>query len=146
MTRRTRETATARQAPRSSAERPAGPRLTTPGVAVLVGSLSCLAAWLNMVATGSVGMLFAVVFVLAAVAGAWFVRPADLVSAVVVPPLAYAAGLAVAVQMGALTISSGLVASVMAVIALLVLDPAPLLVGTALTAVLVLYRRVRKFR
>lgn len=115
-------------------------------MAVLVGSLSCLASWLNMVVTGSVGMFFAVVFVLAAVAGAWFVRPSDLMSAVVVPPLAYAAGLAVAVEMGALAMSSGLIASVMAVVALLVLDPAPLLLGTALTAALVLYRRLRKFR
>jgi hypothetical protein len=113
---------------------------------VLVGALSCLAAWLNTLATGSVGMLFAVVFVLAAIAGAWFVRPSDLLSALVVPPLAYAAGLAVAVQMGALTIASGLFASVMAVVALLVLDPAPLLVGTALAAALLAYRKLRGFR
>ena len=83
-----RSTATRRPAPTGG--------LTTPGVVVLLTLITATASTLDLLLEPGLGWVFAVGFVLGCGWVASRVRRADLLSALVVPPLVFAAALLVA--------------------------------------------------
>lgn len=118
------------------------PVLTAPGVFLVVAVPTMVAAALDAALTGSVRWIFGLVFVAASFRAATLVRRRDLLAAVIVPPIAYCAGLLVAVQCGVLRAGGGLVDDLASIGALLALKPRPLFLGTALAAALVTARWV----
>jgi hypothetical protein len=116
------------------------PALTAFGVFLMVTVPTMLAAAVDAGLTGSVHWIFSLVFVAAAFHAATLVRRRDLLAAVIVPPIAYCAGLMAAVQCGVLKAGGGLVDDLASIGALLALKPRPLFFGTALATALVAAR------
>jgi hypothetical protein len=114
--------------------------LTAWGVLLMVTVPTVLAAAFDALLTGDVHWIFDLVFVAASFHAATLVRRRDLLAAVVVPPLAYCAGLFTAVQFGVLRAGEGLVSQLASLGALLAVKPRPLFLGTALAAALVAAR------
>ena len=124
-------------------ERMAAPldfRSTPFGVLLAVTVPTVLAAALDSALTDSVHWIFGLVFVAAAFHAATLVRRRDLLAGVVVPPIAYCAGLLTAVQCGVLKAGGGLVDELASLGALLALKPRPLFLGTGLAAALIAAR------
>ena len=127
--------------PRRPAPAPARrPALTAFGVLLAVTVPTVLAAALDSALTDSVHWIFGLVFVAAAFHAATLVRRRDLLAGVVVPPIAYCAGLLTAVQCGVLKAGGGLVDELASLGALLALKPRPLFLGTGLAAALIAAR------
>lgn len=116
------------------------PALTAFGVLLTVTAPTMAAAALDSLLTGSVHWIFGIVFVAAAFHAATLVRRRDLLAGLIVPPLAYAAGLLTAVQFGVLKTGSGTLGQIESVGALLALKPRPLFLGTGLAAALLAAR------
>jgi hypothetical protein len=114
--------------------------LTAWGVVLMVTGPTMLAAALDAALTGDVHWIFDLVFIAASFHAATLVRRRDLLAAVVVPPLAYCAGLLTAVQFGVLRTGDGLVHQLASLGALLAVKPRPLFLGTGLAAALVVAR------
>lgn len=114
--------------------------LTAWGVLLSVTVPTVLAAAVDAGLTGGVHWIFGLVFVAASFHAATLVRRRDLLAGVIVPPLAYCAGLLVAVQCGVLDAGHGLVNQLASLGALLALKPRPLFLGTALAAALIAAR------
>ena len=106
----------------------------------MVTGPTVLAAAVDAALTGSVHWIFGLVFVAAAFHAATLVRRRDLLAAVIVPPIAYCAGLLVAVWCGVLSAGGGLLDDLASIGALLALKPRPLFFGTALATALVAAR------
>lgn len=126
--------------PRKPAAGPRRPALTALGVLLAVTVPTVFAAALDSMLTGSVHWLFGIVFVAAAFRAATLVRGRDLLAGVIVPPIAYCAGLLTAVQFGVLRVGGGLFSEVASLGALLALKPRPLFLGTGLAAALIAAR------
>jgi hypothetical protein len=128
----------------SAAGRVPGPRrrraLTAWGVLLAVTVPTVLAAGLDTLLTGGVHWIFGLVFVAAAFHAATLVRRRDLLAGVIVPPLAYCAGLLAAVECGVLDAGPGIVDHLASLGALLALKPRPLFLGTGLAAALIAAR------
>jgi hypothetical protein len=127
---------------RSTPRRPAPrrPALTAFGVLLAETVPTVLAAALDSALTGSVHWIFGLVFVAAAFHAATLVRRRDLLAGVIVPPIAYCAGLLTAVQCGVLRAGGGLSGELASLGALLALKPRPLFLGTGLAAALIAAR------
>lgn len=98
------------------------------------------AAVLEAMVLGNVHWFFDLVFIAASFHAAAQVRRRDLLAGVIVPPLAYCAGLFTAVQFGVLRAGSGLVGQVASLGALLAVKPEPLFIGTTLATALIAAR------
>jgi hypothetical protein len=98
------------------------------------------AAALEAMVTGNLHWFFDLVFIAASFHAATLVRRRDLLAGVIVPPLAYCAGLLTAVQFGVLRAGNGLVGQLASLGALLAVKPRPLFIGTALAAALIAAR------
>lgn len=116
------------------------PALTVWGALLMVTGPTVAAAVLEAVAIGDVHWFFDLVFIAASFHAATQVRPRDLLAGVVVPPLAYCAGLFTAVQFGVLHAGSGLVGQAASLGALLAVKPEPLFIGTGLATLLTVAR------
>lgn len=130
---------------RSTSRKPVKPAprraaLTAFGVLLAVTVPTVLAAALDAALTGSVHWIFGLVFVAAAFHAATLVRRRDLLAGVIVPPIAYCAGLLTAVQCGVLRAGGGLFNELASLGALLALKPRPLFLGTGLAAALIAAR------
>lgn len=128
-----RPAAQARQAKRRQA-------LTAWGVLLMVAGPTMTAAALDALATGDVHWFFDLVFVAASFHAATLVRRRDLLAGVIVPPLAYCAGLFTAAQFGVMRAGHGLFGLAASVGTLLAVKPKPLFLGTALAAALIAAR------
>lgn len=128
-------------APRAAARAPKRrPVLTAWGVLFAVTVPTMLAAALDAWLTGSIHWIFGLVFVASSFHAATLVRRRDLLAGVIVPPLAYSAGLLTAVHCGVLDSGSGVVDQLASLGALLALKPRPLFLGTGLAAALIAAR------
>jgi hypothetical protein len=78
---------------RLRADRRPRPRLTGLGTGVLCTVVTLLGGAVDAFLFDGPGVLFGVVFIVASVAGAVYVRPYDLVAAPVAAPIAFAAGI-----------------------------------------------------
>lgn len=121
-----------------------GGGLTSIGLLVLetvpLGILGLILAWI----TDGLGIIFQVAFVLLAALGAVRVRRADLLSAFIVPPLAYAGALIIASP--ALGITGGWLVGIASILGTYLSTGAPwLFLGTAL-AFAIAVRRGRSGR
>jgi hypothetical protein len=131
---------------RPPAAKPGAPRprrraaLTLLGVGALNVVLSCVGAALDMLATNSVEVIFGFLFTVGSLATVWLVRRADLIWSLVVPPIGYVAGLAVAVQLGANQLGASMFTKIASVLTLLALDPVPLFVGMVVAVLAVVAR------
>ena len=114
--------------------------LTAWGVLLMVTGPTVAAAALEALVTGEVHWFFDLVFVAASFHAATLVRRRDLLAGVIVPPLAYCAGLLTAVQFGVLRAGHGLLGQLASLGALLAVKPRPLFLGTALAAALIAAR------
>ena len=114
--------------------------LTAWGVALMVTGPTVVAAALEAMVTGNLHWFFDLVFIAASFHAATLVRRRDLLAGVIVPPLAYCAGLFTGVQFGVLRAGHGLVGQLASLGALLAVKAAPLFIGTALAAVLIAAR------
>jgi hypothetical protein len=114
--------------------------LTAWGVLLMVAGPTMTAAALDALATGTVHWFFDLVFVAASFHAATLVRRRDLLAGVIVPPLAYCAGLLTAVQFGVMRAGHGLFGRLASLGALLAVKPQPLFLGTALAAALIAAR------
>jgi hypothetical protein len=114
--------------------------LTAVGVLIAVTVPTMVAAAVDCLLFDDVHWIFDIVFVAASFHAATIVRRRDLLAPVIVPPLAYAAGLLVAVQFGVLTAGHGFVGKLAGLGALLALKPRPLFLGTGLAAALIAAR------
>ncbi|WP_344663204.1 DUF6542 domain-containing protein, partial [Catenulispora subtropica] len=114
--------------------------LTAWGVLLTVTGPTVLAAALDATLTGGVHWIFGLVFVASAFHAATLVRRRDLLAGVIVPPLAYSAGLLTAVQCGVLNAGHGIANHLASLGALLALKPRPLFLGTGLAAALIAAR------
>ena len=125
-----------------TAARPAKRRqaLTAWGVALTVTVPTVLAAALEALVTGDLHWFFDLVFVAASFHAATLVRRRDLLAGVIVPPLAYCAGLLTAVQFGVMRAGHGPVGQLASLGALLAVKPRPLFLGTTLAAALIAAR------
>ncbi|MBW8803263.1 MAG: hypothetical protein JF587_05315 [Catenulisporales bacterium] len=128
---------TPRAAARTTKRRPV---LTAWGVLLAVTAPTVLAAALDAGLTGSIHWIFGLVFVASSFHAATLVRRRDLLAGVIVPPLAYCAGLLTAVHFGVLDAGRGIVNQLASLGALLALKPRPLFLGTALAAALIAAR------
>lgn len=130
--------------PRPSTPRAAAPKrrpvLTAWGVLFAVTAPTTLAAALDAWLTGSIHWIFGLVFVASSFHAATLVRRRDLLAGVIVPPLAYCAGLLTAVHCGVLDSGRGIVNQLASLGALLALKPRPLFLGTGLAAALIAAR------
>ena len=126
----------------STAARPAKRRqaLTAWGVLFMVAGPTMTAAALDALVTGTVHWFFDLVFVAASFHAATLVRRRDLLAGVIVPPLAYCAGLLTAVQFGVMRAGHGPVGQLASLGALLAVKPRPLFLGTTLAAALIAAR------
>ena len=124
------------------AARPAKRRqaLTAWGVLLMVAGPTMTAAALDALVTGTVHWFFDLVFVAASFHAATLVRRRDLLAGVIVPPLAYCAGLLTAVQFGVMRAGHGMLGRLASLGALLAVKPQPLFLGTALAAALIAAR------
>jgi hypothetical protein len=109
-------------------------------VLLLVTGATTAAATLEAVLTGEVHWFFDLVFVAASFHAATLVRRRDLLAGVVVPPLAYCAGLLTAVQFGVMRAGHGLIGQLASLGTLLAVKPRPLFLGTGLAAALIAAR------
>lgn len=114
--------------------------LTAWGVLLMVTGPTVAAAGLDALVTGDVHWFFDLVFVAASFHAATLVRRRDLLAGVIVPPLAYCAGLLTAVQFGVMRAGHGPVGQLASLGALLAVKPRPLFFGTALAAALIAAR------
>ncbi|WP_194906864.1 DUF6542 domain-containing protein [Catenulispora rubra] len=114
--------------------------LTAWGVLLMVTGPTAAAAALDALVTGDVHWFFDLVFVAASFHAATLVRRRDLLAGVIVPPLAYCAGLLTAVQFGVMRAGHGPVGQLASLGALLAVKPRPLFLGTALAAALIAAR------
>ncbi|MEY9864340.1 hypothetical protein ABH935_009996 [Catenulispora sp. GAS73] len=114
--------------------------LTAWGVLLMVTGPTVAAAALEALVTGDVHWFFDLVFVAASFHAATLVRRRDLLAGVIVPPLAYCAGLLTAVQFGVMRAGHGLIGELASLGALLAVKPRPLFLGTALAAALIAAR------
>jgi len=64
--------------------------LTAAGAAVFTVGGTLIGAFVNHLATGGLGVLFAVAFLVSTILVAWTVRAQDRVAAVIAPPIAFA--------------------------------------------------------
>lgn len=119
---------------------PRRPALTAFGVLLAVTVPTVLAAALDSLLTGTVHWIFGIVFVAATFHAATLVRRRDLLAGVIVPPIAYGAGLLTAVQFGVLRVGGGVLNELASIGALLALKPRPLFLGTGLAAALLAAR------
>ncbi|NUP46429.1 MAG: hypothetical protein HOW97_03810, partial [Catenulispora sp.] len=110
------------------------------GVLLAVSVPTVLAAALDTLLTGGVHWIFGLVFVAASFHAATLVRRRDLLAGVIVPPLAYCAGLLTGVECGVLDAGPGVVGHLASLGALLALKPRPLFLGTGLAAALIAAR------
>jgi hypothetical protein len=97
-------------------------------------------AALDALVTGTVHWFFDLVFIAASFHAATLVRRRDLLAGVIVPPLAYCAGLLTAVQFGVMRAGHGLLGRLASLGTLLAVKPQPLFLGTALAAALIAAR------
>jgi hypothetical protein len=109
-------------------------------VLLTVAVPTVLAAALDAWVTGGVRWIFGVVFVGASFRAATLVRRRDLLAGVIVPPIAYCAGLLTAVECGVLKAGGGVIGKLASLGDLLALKPQPLFLGTSLAAVLIVAR------
>ena len=130
-------TAQAKPAPRAAKRRQA---LTAWGVLLMVTGPTMTAAALDALVTGTVHWFFDLVFIAASFHAATLVRRRDLLAGVIVPPLAYCAGLLTAGQFGVMRAGHGLFGRLASLGALLAVKPQPLFIGTALAAALIAAR------
>ena len=79
-----------RRAGDSVTTRPPGMGLTAAGAAVFTVGGTLIGAFVNHLATGGLGVLFAVAFLVSTILVAWTVRAQDRVAAVIAPPIAFA--------------------------------------------------------
>ena len=114
--------------------------LTAWGVLLMVTGPTMAAAALDALLTGDVHWFFDLVFIAASFHAATLVRRRDLLAGVIVPPLAYCAGLFTAVQFGVMRAGHGLIGQLASLGALLAVKPRPLFLGTALAATLIAAR------
>ncbi|NUR59792.1 MAG: hypothetical protein HOV87_14145 [Catenulispora sp.] len=114
--------------------------LTAWGVLLAVTVPTVLGAGLDVLITGGVHWIFGLVFVAAAFHAATLVRRRDLLAGVIVPPLAYCAGLLAAVECGVLDAGPGVLNHLASLGTLLALKPRPLFLGTGLAAALIAAR------
>ena len=114
--------------------------LTAWGVLLMVTGPTVAAAAFDALLTGTLHWLFDLVFVAASFHASTRVRRHDLLAGVIVPPLAYCAGLLTAVQFGVMRAGHGPVGQLASLGALLAVKPRPLFLGTALAAGLVTAR------
>ncbi|WP_344663663.1 DUF6542 domain-containing protein [Catenulispora yoronensis] len=114
--------------------------LTAWGVLLTVTVPTVLAAAADALLTGGVHWIFGLVFVAAAFHAATLVRRRDLLAGVIVPPLAYCAGLLAAIECGVLDAGHGIGNHLASLGALLALKPRPLFLGTGLAAALIAAR------
>jgi hypothetical protein len=114
--------------------------LTAWGVLLMVTGPTMAAAALDALVTGDVHWFFDLVFIAASFHAATLVRRRDLLAGVIVPPLAYCAGLLTAVQFGVMRAGHGLFGELASLGALLAVKPRPLFFGTALAAALIAAR------
>ncbi|MEZ0108943.1 hypothetical protein ABH920_002944 [Catenulispora sp. EB89] len=114
--------------------------LTAWGVLLMVTGPTMAAAALEALLTGDVHWFFDLVFVAASFHAATLVRRRDLLAGVIVPPLAYCAGLLTAVQFGVMRAGHGLFGELASLGALLAVKPRPLFLGTALAGALIAAR------
>ena len=114
--------------------------LTATGTLLAVTVPTVLAAAIDSLLTGSVHWIFGIVFVAAAFHAATLIRRRDLLAGLIVPPIAYSAGLLTAVQFGAFKAGTGFLGQLASVGALLALKPRPLFLGTGLAAALLAAR------
>ncbi|MFE5872709.1 DUF6542 domain-containing protein [Streptomyces roseifaciens] len=112
------------------------PRLTGLGSGVLTTAWMLGIGWLDSLAGGS-SAFYGLFFLLAGTVCALWVRPADLVTAPVTAPIAFAVG-AVPLAGG----GDGAGAKVMGLVTLLSLNAGWLYAGTLLTALITLVRRI----
>jgi hypothetical protein len=105
------------------------PKLTGLGCGVLATTVMLTAGWLSRL-LGGAPALYGVIFLLACVAAAAWVRPADLICAPIAAPIAYAVGLVA---------GSGL----LSLVTELALGAYWLFAGTLLAAGIALYRQLR---
>jgi hypothetical protein len=98
------------------------------------------AAVLEAMVLGNVHWFFDLVFIAESFHAAAQVRRRDLLAGVIVPPLAYCAGLFTAVQFGVMRAGSGLAGQVTSLGALLAVKPEPLFLGTTLATALIAAR------
>lgn len=127
----------ARSAARAAKRRQA---LTAWGVLFMVTAPTMAAAALEALVTDTVHWFFDLVFIAASFHAATLVRRRDLLAGVIVPPLAYCAGLLTAVQCGVMRAGHGLFGRLASLSALLAVKPQPLFLGTALAALLIAAR------
>lgn len=106
----------------------------------MVAGPTMTAAALDALVTGDAHWFFDLVFVAASFHAATLVRRRDLLAGVIVPPLAYCAGLLTAVQFGVMRAGHGPVGRLASLGALLAVKPRPLFLGTALAAALIAAR------
>jgi len=109
-------------------------------VLFMVAGPTMTAAALDALVTGTVHWFFDLVFVAASFHAATLVRRRDLLAGVIVPPLAYCAGLLTAVQFGVMRAGHGPVGQLASLGALLAVKPRPLFLGTTLAAALIAAR------
>ena len=114
--------------------------LTAWGVLLMVTGPTMAAAALDALVTGDAHWFFDLVFIAASFHAATLVRRRDLLAGVIVPPLAYCAGLLTAVQFGVMRAGHGLFGELASLGALLAVKPRPLFLGTALAAALIAAR------
>jgi hypothetical protein len=112
------------------------PRLTALGTGVFAGLLMMLFGWLEGALFDGAPAFYGVLFVLVCVAGALWIRPAELYAAPVIAPLAYTVGLFFAGGAG-----EGVTGVLQHVFTSLALHAAWLYTGTLTAALVVLVRK-----
>lgn len=115
-----------------------GARLTGFGTGVLITLLTLLGGYLDTALFGADGDCLGLVFVAASVAGAFWVRQADLAAAPVSAPIAFALALALTGP----GIGGGFLGNVMGTVTALATHTGWLYSGTLLAAVVAIARRV----
>jgi hypothetical protein len=115
---------------------PPGPRLTALGSGLMAVGAMVLAGLIAQWTTGRAPVFYGVVFLLACLAAAGWVRPNDLIAAPVAMPLAFAAGL-----LAAADYPGGLGDKLLGVFTELALQAPWLYAGTLLAAIVALVRK-----
>lgn len=116
-----------------------GHRLTGLGTGVVTTAITIAGGGADALLSGSPGILFGLVFLLASAAGALWVRPGDLAAAPISAPIAFAVALALTGTTG-----GGLLAYVMSMVTGLATRASWLYCGTLLSAAIAGVRRLSR--
>ncbi len=118
--------------------------LGTWGVALLVGGITTIVGFVDMTMNREFTWFTGVAFVIASILGALLVRPRDLWTAVITPPLAFLVALLVAGQPTTITGTGSLLIREVSLVGTGLAFNAPFIFGgTAAALVIVLVRRAR---